>query len=356
MHKLELTQYPLALPIFLPLTEIHLSLAATLAGNAPGAVWLDDLEQPRVGFAISPEGHYLAGDAEQSASYAGLKETIEHDSYLVFHPPVWETVREQIWVNRVAARQERLNLRFQRKKLSDWHALLQTGFEFAQVDTEFLQRTSLKNHDGVTRWIRGWFSTEDFLANGLGFCIVHDDTIASMCIMDCRSGTTCEIGIRTDPGYRRRGLAAIVVAGMVDACLERGITTIGWHCHRTNYGSRGTAQKVGFEIYAEYAAYSSFFPAQNLGDLSQAAATHWAKHFTWAADRVDPKYRLDAAAAWALAGESETTLSQLRQAVKEGADFTPEWLETSWVFTNQRNLPAFQALIAEVRGDSTDSI
>lgn len=349
MQLLDPTQYALARPIFHPLTDVHLSLAATLAGSAPGRVWLDNLDQPRIGYAISPEGHYLAGDPEQAASHDALKETIEHDAYLVVDPAEWASVRDRIWSNQVAQPHERCHLRFQQQRLADWRARLPAEFEFVRVDAEFLQRSQLKNHDGVTRWITGWHSTADFLANGLGFCIVAGDTIASMSIMDCRWGETCEIGIRTDMTFRRRGLAALVVAGMVDACLAQGITTIGWHCLRTNIGSRRTAEKVGFAHVADYVAYSSFFPAQNPGDLSPAAAANWASHFDWAI-AIDPQYRLDAAAAWALAGESTAALAHLRHvAANQTDDRLLPWLETAWVFASLRDLPEFQAVCAQVR-------
>jgi len=183
----------------------------------------------------------------------------------------------------------------------------------------------------------------------LGAGLLHETTIASMCLMDCRTENWCEIGIRTDETYRRQGLAALAVAGLVEHCLDRGINQIGWHCLRNNVGSRRTAEKVGFTQAAEYPASSATLPAENLGDLSPAEAQAWARHYE-AALVHDPKYHLDAAVAWALAGAATPALAQLRQAINAGINCSPAWLQSSWAFTSLRPVAEFQALIAELQG------
>lgn len=348
MHKLVLAQYPQAEPIFRPLTAIHCSLAATLAGDAPGEVWLDDLDQPRVGYAVAPEGCYLAGDPQHSASYSAMQAIIAPDAYLIVHPAGWEAVLSQIWRNAAARRHDRLTFRCQTLRLPAWRSLLPSEFDFVPIDQPFLQRTELKNHAAVIRWIGGWHSPADFLTNGLGFCILRRDVVAAMCLMDCCTGNRCEIGIRTAAEYRRQGLAAVVVAGMVEACLACGIHTIGWHCLHNNRGSRRTAEKVGFALLAEYAAYSSSLPAENLGDLTPTEAQVWARHYEAALTHT-PHHRLDAAVAWALAGEAAPALAHLGHAVQEGQEITPDWLQTTWVFTALRPLAEFQAIVAKAQ-------
>ena len=53
--------------LFSALVVYNLSVAAVLAGAAPGQVWADDPDEPRVALVRSPEGYYLAGDAQHTA-------------------------------------------------------------------------------------------------------------------------------------------------------------------------------------------------------------------------------------------------------------------------------------------------
>ena len=67
MVKLTPEQLTAAEALFAPLTGLHLSIAAVLAGAARGEVWVDDGARPRVGYAMTTEGHYLVGDAADGA-------------------------------------------------------------------------------------------------------------------------------------------------------------------------------------------------------------------------------------------------------------------------------------------------
>jgi RimJ/RimL family protein N-acetyltransferase len=69
------------------------------------------------------------------------------------------------------------------------------------------------------------------------------------------SGEGCEIGIRTAPDHRRRGLGGAAAAAAVDDALAHGFAMVGWHCPEENVGSIRTAEKVGFRLEREYAAY-----------------------------------------------------------------------------------------------------
>ena len=75
-------------------------------------------------------------------------------------------------------------------------------------------------------WVRDSWGVEDFLARGVGQCLVHGNTIASWCIGDYAAGHACEIGIHTDERYRRRGLATLAVRATLRAVpgprLHRG--------------------------------------------------------------------------------------------------------------------------------------
>ncbi len=91
-----------------------------------------------------------------------------------------------------------------------------------------------------------------FFERGFGFCTLHGNKVVSWSLTDCVSGSACEIGIRTHPEYRRRGLATITAAATVDYALSHGYSQVGWHTNIENYESIGVAEKVGLKKTREY--------------------------------------------------------------------------------------------------------
>jgi len=353
MHKLEDKRYPILQPEFSGLSTYNLSVAAVLAGSAPGQVWADDPDDPRVALIRSPEGYYLAGDAQHTDGYAALKETLPHDAYLILDPPAWAGVLDQVWINRAARRHPRLHLLLETYRLPHWRDLVPDGYQLLPVDRDLLARTELKNHAHVAEWVDGWHSIDDFMQNGFGYCLIQGESVASWCIADAVLEDRCEMGVTTDAGHRRRGLAAVVVAAAVEQCLERGFTEIGWHCLRSNVGSIAVARKVGFEIERAYDGYSSFLPAENPTDLTADEYRDWALHY----ERVTGDglgYSFHAAEAWAMAGEPERALIYLRRLAEMGWQGRIEWVEHNWRFDPIRPLPAFKATLAVLRRRADD--
>ncbi len=353
MQRLEAHQYAQAAPVFRDLAEFHLSVDAVLAGTAPGPLWVDDIDNPRAGFVITSEGHYLAGDGACEQSYTALRAIIPDKAYLIAHSQSWEPVLARVWANRAARRHPRQYLRFQAQRLPHWRTLIPDGFQFVSVDQALLERTDLKNHAEVAGRMGDWHSADYFLQHGFGFCLLHGDTIVCRCIADCVRGDRCEIGIGTDMRYRRRGLAAIVVAGTVDYCLSHGFTQIGWHCLGSNAGSLALAERIGFGRVHEYAAYSAVLPAENEADLSPAEYAEWAGHY----ERIVGDslwYRLFAAEAWALAGQPERALLHLRGLLEEGWHGPPQRLEDNWRFASIEGWDEYQTIIAVLTGGAGD--
>jgi len=133
--------------------------------------------------------------------------------------------------------------------------------EMVTVDAAFLERAEMDNIRDVAEWVRSSWGLEDFLARGVGQCLVHEDTIASWCIGDYAVGYQCEIGIHTDEAHRRRGLASLAVQATLEQCLTRGYTEIGWHCWSNNRASAATALRAGFRHTVEHPVYHAWYNA-----------------------------------------------------------------------------------------------
>ena len=350
MQQLAAPSYSTVQTLFARLAAYNLSVAAVLAGTAPGQIWADDPGEPRVALLRSPEGYYVAGDAGHAEGYAALKETLPHHAYLILDPPAWACVLDRVWVNRAARRHPRLHLLLQSFHLPHWRDLVPEGYQLTAVNRALLARTELENHDAVAEWVEGWHSVDDFERNGFGCCLVYEReaTIASWCIADSVLGGRCEMGVTTDRRHRRHGLATAVVSAAVEQCLERGFDEIGWHCLRSNAGSIAVARKVGFQVERAYDGYSSFLPAENPADLTPDEYRDWALHY----ERVTGDglgYSFNAAEAWAMAGEPERALAYLRRLPEMGWRGRIEWVAHNWRFDSLCDRPAFQAVLAALQ-------
>ncbi|MDH3592926.1 MAG: GNAT family N-acetyltransferase, partial [Planctomycetota bacterium] len=310
-------RYAIARPVFGRMPAIHLSLDALLADEAKGSVWVDDPGHPRIAYASSPEGQYLAGDP--AAAGAALATTLPHHAYLICDDcDAWATPLRSVWSNRFFRPHARQHWRLRDPLVRDWRERVPDGFEIVPVDGALLEQTQLGNHGAVAAWVGTWRSNEDFLARGLGYVLRTVDTVAAWCIADCVSQDSCEIGIGTDPRFRRRGFATLVAAAAVAQASNRNYDRIGWHCLASNTGSRRVAERIGFVVACEYEALSSAFPAENVGDLTPDVSREWAEHYE-RAGATEPVYHYYAGVAWAHAGDHDRCLAALGRLAASGA-------------------------------------
>jgi RimJ/RimL family protein N-acetyltransferase len=265
IYELDKADYEKARPLLRPL-EYHLTSAAVLDGNSPGRVFVDDPADPRTAFVFSPEGCYLAGNPDNDAFNRALNETIyvrkafdEADAlFFVCHPEGWQERLRIVLHPRLPMEMARHHYVCHELR-TDWRAAVPDGFTVHRVDERLLSRPRLRIPDHVTGWMKNnWGSVADFLQRGFGCVTIHDRQVVSWSLADCVSGDASEIGIRTLPSYRRRGLATITAAAAVDHALSNGFSMVGWHCPEDNLGSIGTAERVGFERERDYTMYYVF--------------------------------------------------------------------------------------------------
>lgn len=100
--ELEPDQFKRAHPLFQGF-DYSLSVQAAIEGNNPGRIFVDNIEHPRTGFALTVEGYLLAGDDSNpeinAALHRFLKEKIFTGEFFVngndslslaVHPATWE--------------------------------------------------------------------------------------------------------------------------------------------------------------------------------------------------------------------------------------------------------------------------
>ena len=90
-----------------------------------------------------------------------------------------------------------------------------------------------------------WHSPDAFLAHGYGFCVMDGNTPAAWAFSAAVSSRELDIGVETNPAYRRRGLAFAAASAMI--LYSYGVQKIPvWACHTGNIASQKLAASLGF--------------------------------------------------------------------------------------------------------------
>lgn len=90
-----------------------------------------------------------------------------------------------------------------------------------------------------------WPDAASFLAHGGGTVVERDGRTGAIAFTSYRTGEDLELGIETDPAYRRQGLASAAAAAMLADVLDAGLTPV-WSCREDNVGSARLALRLGF--------------------------------------------------------------------------------------------------------------
>ncbi len=365
--------------------EFQLMSVAVLDDNRSGKVFADDPTNPQTAFIFTPQVWcYLAGNPDNDSFNRALNQAIYAGGifdkgvdvlFLACHPESWE---EQLVV--ALGRQPIPMCRRYyvcRELKYDWRANVPDGFSVHRIAEALLNRPGLIIPRPVKDWMEEWGSITNFLERGFGFVTIHDDSnkVVSWSLADGISGNTCEIGIFTISAFRRRGLATITTAAVVDYALSNG-WMVGWDCAEDNLNSIRTAEKVGFEkernhikYYvllkeADHAAEGRMHKRRAASALAQKGEDAFrarryqeaADFYEWVftlQDNSEPSHRHLAARAWAALGDRDQAFEYLNAAADGGWDYVYH-TRVCKEFKYLRSTPEWAAVLERIQQNKKD--
>lgn len=252
------------------MTDKHTNIEAraVIGGNNPGWVFVDDADDPQSALLWSQgsSGFYLLGSEDNEAFNSALLSFIEYE--------LTPRMKEMAY--------ERLELRGTHKK---WNPIIKAmlagkepktsnqrvytysqgtppkakpipkGFVVVPVDRKLLSTPLKHSADIVDELEKHWHSVRVFLHDGFAYCVVHEDSIASICCTSFLANKAIGLCVETFDPYRRQGLAQAVVAECVKRAMQDKVVPY-WDCRDNDNASVKTAESLGFKKQWEYTAYS----------------------------------------------------------------------------------------------------
>lgn len=266
MQLLNKTNYHLLLAPLRQVTINNLFARAVIEQKVNGQVFVDDCDEPTTFYVIHPYGMTLLfGNSNNQSFNNSFKVyalnqggTRQKHEWMQAFPNNWDQVLQDLFGETLIPSAH--NTSQQEKGIIE----LNTRVNFTFNKDKFLaNRKTVTDPDiriipangELFRGMKGsvipanfWNNETDFLNNGLAYCLLYQDQLASMAFSSFWFDKQFELGIETIPNFRGKGYAELVCAALIDYCLANDYEPI-WACRLENTGSYQLALKLGFEVY-----------------------------------------------------------------------------------------------------------
>ena len=137
---------------------------------------------------------------------------------------------------------KRLHYRFNRSRYAKKEFPIPSEYRIEQINYPLYQKIK-----GNVTPAFSWISSDEFINNGVGFCVIGEEEILSWGFTWFIGNGQADIGVETPPKYRKNGLAKIIASAMIDYYLENDLEPV-WTCVDKNIISQKLAISLGFEL------------------------------------------------------------------------------------------------------------
>nr|WP_253298081.1 GNAT family N-acetyltransferase [Paenibacillus sp. MSJ-34] len=240
-----------------------LTLHAIINGNNRGTVYVDNPEHPRTAMIdVTGTISMFVGDHANEDFFRLLPDFIDNQLKMdtlescggtyflaVASDKAWELAIEKA----ISHREYEIDFEWYHTFIADrFHTLknsfrpLPVGYAVRRMDKATIENDPEEILSEVLSEF--WHSTDDFLAKGLGYCVVKGNRIISACLSCCVNGQDHEISVETyNDEDMNKGFATLACAAYLEHCLANGITP-HWSALETNKESLRLGGKLGFEF------------------------------------------------------------------------------------------------------------
>jgi RimJ/RimL family protein N-acetyltransferase len=237
--------------------ETYPTFAYSILHNyIPGQIYMDELEKTAL-IGTNSGIFVVAGDEMNNGFQSLLLEIYksrknENKRFTLFSPTKeWDQVINKLFETELR-QMHRYSFHFNKSTYS----AIKKGevpkeIKVKRIDEKIITKSMEFNESYLNEY---WGSVSNFLENGFGYCLLHNDTVVSECISIFTSPQFAEIDIATQNKYRGMGLARNVAVIFIEHCIEKNMKP-KWDCDVNNLASIKLAEKLGFENPIEYSVF-----------------------------------------------------------------------------------------------------
>ncbi|MEE9518185.1 MAG: GNAT family N-acetyltransferase [Candidatus Adiutricales bacterium] len=216
-----------------------------------GRAYADSASKPTVSRLDSGGFTMLGGDPDT----VGVKELLQ------VAPVQYVTPQNDKWQNLL---EDEFGVRISKLPFTDFSAFsldpnrlaeiirnIPSPFRLKQIDKPLAEK--LPSDVGNEYFFENFWSIDDFLGRGIGYCILHQNKIISAATSMAQSSKAIDIEIETVPDFRKRNLGSVVGAKLLSHCLGKGIEP---HWVAANAISEKLALKLGYIRRESYETFA----------------------------------------------------------------------------------------------------
>lgn len=364
MIELQSTDFYRVRSLFEPLMAHQMFCAGVLDGLYPGRVFVDDLNKPQSAF-ITQDGvwWFLAGDPRNAAFNQTLNTALFNRTMngerswggmLVCHPADWDAQIPLIFAPHIPITTQRLHYTCQQLKV-DWRSQIPDGFEIRFIDLSLID-DGIEVHGSAGDILKTRQETLEPDRKAMGYVAIHNREIVASSVINCIVNKGGDIGLFTNPEHRRRNLAYLTSAAVIEYALSHGLEVVHWNCESFNAGSIRTANKLGLQFSHTHSMYILILnPVRH--ELNRAWSHFDAGHYEQAIAicqqsnssgnaPVHPENHYIVARCQLAMGKSDEAALSLEVAAQSGWDSLDEMLADFLALTSH---PSWQEIVGQVQ-------
>lgn len=254
----------------------QLEVMAILNGINPGRIFVDNYENPSSGLVWlgNNDGFYFIGDEENEEFTNHLNDFIDKEIAPlakkvgldwfegIGNHQRWDKVIEKVFTHRDL---DSWNQRVYTLNKSDYivknEPNIEKNYIIQKINKTFFEtkKNSLNNINFLqSKILEFWSSLDSFFNKGIGYCVVDNHTIVSVCFSGFVIDNVHCIDIETLKTHQGKKLAQKVAHRFVRDCLEKEMMPY-WDCMEVNKPSIAVAESMGFKDVFNYKGYEFKF-------------------------------------------------------------------------------------------------
>ncbi|WP_010280858.1 GNAT family N-acetyltransferase [Bacillus timonensis] len=245
---------------------------AVVEGVNPGRIFVDDVDSPSSGLIWlgNNDGFIFIGNERNE----GFNTQLNHFIDAVIVPEArkvgltwfegignhsnWDETIKNVFKDRVLGSWNQRVYTLQKIVYKGTSNLtIEEGYNIVQISEVLYNNSdkSIKNIEFLHSKIEEfWSLPEKFFSEGVGYCVVYNNEIVSVCFSGFVVDNVHCIDIETLKEHQSKKLAQKVALAFVKECLDNNLVPY-WDCMESNNPSIAVAENIGFRNVFNYKGY-----------------------------------------------------------------------------------------------------